>query len=124
MQTFIMISIGAVLGANCRYWIGRWATLYLHETLPYGTLLVNLSGGFILGLLIAAGMNRFVLDQQWKALLVVGFLGSYTTFSSYTFESVNLMLEGQIGPGLLYLLGSSVLGGLAVLAGIGLGRMI
>ena len=62
-------------------------------------------------------MDRFLLDPHWRLLVVVGFLGSQTSFSSYTVESLNLILKGQAWLGLLYLLGSSLPGGLAAVAG-------
>jgi len=65
-----------------------------------------------------------LLDPRWRILIAIGFLGSYTTFSSYTFESMSLILENQWLPGLLNLFGSSLLGGLAVLLGILLARAI
>jgi len=124
MQTFLIISIGAVLGANCRYWLGGWATERFGVAFPYGNLIINLSGSFLLGLFMTLVTNRFIVDPQWRGLVAIGFLGYYTTFCSYTYESVTLMLSGQYGLGVLNLFGSSFLGGLAVLLGIWLGRLI
>ena len=87
-------------------------------------LIINLTGSFILGLFITLAMEHFLLDPRWRVLVAVGFLGSYTTFSSYTYESVNLMLKGQAWRGLLDLFGSSFLGGLAVLAGVLIARWL
>jgi len=124
MQTFLVISAGAVLGANCRYWLGGWATERFGAAFPYGNLIINLSGSFVLGLFMALVTERFIVNPQWRVLIAIGFLGSYTTFSSYTYESVMLILSGQYMLGLLNLFGSSFLGGLAVLLGIWLGRLI
>lgn len=124
MQTFFIISLGAILGANCRYWLGGWAAQRLGTDFPYGNLIINLSGSFILGLFMAFAMDRFMVNPQWRIFFAIGFLGSYTTFSSYAYESVMLMLNGQYLSGFFNLLGSSVLGGLAVLLGILLGRSI
>jgi CrcB protein len=124
MQTFFLISLGAVVGANCRYWVGNWVVQRLGGDFPYGTLLINLSGSFVLGLLMALLVETFVAEPRWRVLLVVGFLGSYTTFSSFTYESVALILNGQMWAGLFNLFGSSLLGGLAVLLGIGAGRLV
>lgn len=118
METFLLISLGAVLGANLRYWVGGWAAERFGTSFPYGTLIINLGGSFILGLFITLAMERLLIDPCWRILVAVGFLGSYTTFSSYTYESVNLILKGQAWLGLIYLFGSSFLGGLAVLAGV------
>ena len=124
MQTFLIISLGAILGANCRYWIGGWAVERFGATFPYGNLIINLSGSFILGLFMTLVTDRFLVDPQWRLLVAMGFLSSYTTFSSYTYERITLMLGGQYATGLFNLFGSSFLGGLAVLLGIWLGRLI
>ena len=68
--------------------------------------------------------DRFLVDPRWRLLVAIGFLGAYTTFSTYTYESVNLILNGQVGLGLLDLFGSSILGAVAVTAGILLGRAL
>lgn len=124
VQTFLIISLGAILGANCRYWLGDWAAQRFGAAFPYGNLIINLSGSFILGLFMTLITDRFLVDPQWRLLVAIGFLGSYTTFSSYTYESVSLILSGQIWPGLLNLFGSSLLGGLAVLLGVWFGRLV
>jgi CrcB protein len=118
MQTFLLISFGAILGANLRYWVGGWAVERFGTAFPYGTLIINLSGSFILGLFVTLATERFLLDPRWRVLVAVGFLGAYTTFSTYTYESVNLILTGKLWLGLLDLFGSSFLGGFAVLLGI------
>jgi len=124
LQTFVIISFGAILGANCRYWLGGWAAQRYGTAFPYGNLIINLTGSFVLGLFVALATERFLVNPQWRLLVAIGFLGSYTTFSSYAYESISLVLNGQLGLGLLNLFGSSLLGGLAVLLGIGLGRLI
>ena len=85
---------------------------------PYGNLIVNLTGSFILGIFVTLATDRLLLDPRWRVFFAIGFLGSYTTFSSYTLESVNLMLDNQWAAGLFNLFGSALLGGLAVLLGI------
>lgn len=124
MQTFLLLSVGAILGANLRYWVGGWAAERFGAAFPYGNLIINLSGSFILGVFITLTTERFLIDPRWRLFLAIGFLGSYTTFSSYAYESINLILSGQYGIGLLNLLGSSILGGLAALLGIWVGRLI
>lgn len=124
MSNFLIISLGAILGANARYWIGGWAARQFGTGFPYGNLIINLTGSFILGLFMALVTERFLVDSRWRILLAIGFLGAYTTFSSYTYESVTLMLAGQWRLGLLNLFGSASLGAVAVAAGIFLGRWI
>jgi fluoride exporter len=124
METFLLISIGAILGANLRYWVGGWAANLFGTSFPFGNLIINLTGSFILGFFITLTTNRLFVDPRWRILVAIGLLGSYTTFSSYTFESINLITENQWIPGLFNLFGSAILGGLAVLLGIFLARAI
>jgi CrcB protein len=93
MEKFLIISIGAVLGANSRYWLDGWAAAKFGAAFPYGTLIINLTGSFILGLFITLVTDRILVNPAWRLLVAIGFLGSYTTFSSYTFESVSLIME-------------------------------
>ena len=120
----VIIAVGAVLGALLRYWLGDWTAQRFGTAFPYGNLMINLTGSFILGLFMALVTHRFLVSPEWRLFIAIGFLGSYTTFSSYAYESLNLIMTGQGTLGLLNLFGSSFLGGLAVFAGILLGRLI
>ena len=124
MDKFLIISIGAILGANVRYWVGGWAANRFGTTFPYGTLIINVTGSLILGFFITLVTDRFLVDPRWRLLVAIGFLGAYTTFSTYTYESVNMILNGQVWLGMLNLFGSSILGAAAVTAGILLGRAV
>lgn len=124
MDKFLIISLGAILGANARYWLGGWAAERFGTTFPFGTLIINVTGSLMLGFFITLVTDRFLVDPRWRLLVTIGFLGAYTTFSTYTYESVNLILKGQVGLGLINLLGSSILGAAAVLAGILLGKAV
>lgn len=124
MTRFLIISFGAVIGANLRYWVGDWAAQRFGASFPYGNLVINLSGSLLLGFFMTLVTGRFLVDPHWRLLVTIGILGSYTTFSAYTFESVTLISSGQLWLGLLNLFGSSILGALAVGFGIFLGRLI
>jgi fluoride exporter len=124
MEKFWLISAGAVLGANARYWLGDWAAQKWGAGFPYGTLIINLSGSLILGFFMTLATERFLIDPRWRLFFAVGFLGAYTTFSTYTYESFNLLSKGQWLPGLLNLLGSTLLGVGAVGIGVFLGRSV
>jgi len=124
MEKFLIISLGAILGANARYWLSGWAAEKFGAAFPYGTLVVNLTGCFALAVFVTLVTDRFLVDPNLRILVTIGFFGSYTTFSTYTYESVNLILNGQPWLGLLNLFGSSILGALAAIAGILLARAI
>jgi len=124
LERFLLISIGAILGANARYWVGDWVAQRYGTTFPFGTMLINLTGSLVLGFFLTLATERFLLDPRWRIVIAIGFLGGYTTFSTYTYESVNLMLTGQWALGLLNLLGSAILGAVAVAGGIFLGRWL
>ena len=124
MEKFLIISLGAIFGANARYWLGTWAAEKIGTGFPYGTLIINVTGSLALGLFMTLITDRFILDPRWRLLIAVGFLGAYTTFSTYTYESVNLILTGQVWTGLINLFGSSILGTAAVTIGILLGRLL
>ncbi|TLN23038.1 fluoride efflux transporter CrcB [bacterium] len=124
MEKFILISTGAVLGANLRYWVGDWAAQKWGAAFPYGTLLINATGSLLLGFLMTLIAERLVVDPRWRLFFAVGFLGAYTTFSTYMFESFSLIDQGRWLPGLMNLLGSAALGIVAVGAGIYLGKMV
>ena len=124
VQTVVLISLGAVLGANLRYWFGVWAAQRWGTQFPIATFLINLTGSLVLGFFITVVTERFFIDPRWRVFFAVGFLGSYTTFSTYTYESISMIMAGNWSSGLLNLLGSAVLGGLASVLGILFGRML
>ena len=124
MGNYLAVAAGAVFGATARYAVGGWAARRLGASFPYGTLLVNLSGSFLLGLFLALVTDRFLVNPRLRLAVAVGFFGSFTTFSSYTVESLNLILSGQPALGLLNLVGSALLGAVAAGLGIFLGRVL
>jgi CrcB protein len=124
VQTILWISLGGVLGANLRYWLGIWIAQRWGAQVPYATLLINLTGSLILGFFVTLITDRFLVDPRWRIFFAVGFLGSYTTFSTYTYESIVLLMSGNWVLGLLNLFGSAFLGALAVILGVALGRLL
>lgn len=124
MDKYLIVGLGGFLGACARYWVSGWAAEKWGASFPFGTLLINLTGSFVLGLFLATTTDRLLIDPRWRLFLAIGFLGAYTTFSTYTYESVQLLLTGNWGAGLANLLGSNVLGLLASVLGIALGRRV
>ncbi len=112
------------MGANARYLVGLWAVGRFSAGFPTGTLLVNISGSFVLGFLLAALEGRFPVPSDLRFFLGVGFLGAYTTFSSYTVESLLLLRDGSLLLGITNILANNVAGLAAALVGIGLARWI
>jgi len=92
---FLWISLGAIVGANARYVLSRWSAKLLSPSFPYGTLIINVSGSFLLGLFLVWTSERVLADPKWRLLVAIGFCGSYTTFSSYAFESFAYLEQGQ-----------------------------
>lgn len=95
MQNVLWISIGAVLGANARYFLSRWAARALSPIFPYGTLIINITGSFIIALFLVWTSERAIVDPRWRMLVVIGFCGAYTTFSSYAFETMYYFQQGH-----------------------------
>jgi fluoride exporter len=92
----VLIFIGAGFGGLLRYWISNGVYFLIGRQFPYGTLVVNISGSFLMGLLFVLTLERFdSLGSQLRALLLIGLLGGYTTFSSFSIETVNLFESGN-----------------------------
>ena len=111
MLTVLAICIGASLGALARWGLGLWLTP--GGLLPWGTLAANLVGGYLIGVAIAAFQAMPQLDPVWRLLLITGFLGGLTTFSSFSAEVVEFLMAGRYGLALLTA-GLHVLGSLAM----------
>jgi len=99
---YLWIGVGAALGANGRYLVGQVVANRLGSGFPYGTLVVNITGSFLIGLLMILLTERTLLDSHWRLLLVVGLLGGYTTFSSFSWEVISLLEEGRWLPAVAY----------------------
>lgn len=117
MNRYLLIAIGAALGANMRYLVGVWASGRFGADFPYGTFLVNILGSFVLGFLLSLGTGRLQLSPEARLLLAVGFLGAFTTFSSYAVESLNLWRDAGAWRSLLNVLGNNMVGLLAAVLG-------
>lgn len=121
---YLWVGLGGFAGANARYLLSDLIRTRLGVDFPAGTFLVNLSGSLLIGVLLTLLTERLLVDPFWRRLLVIGFLGGYTTFSSYTFEALALVEQGRWGSAALYIAGSNGLGLLACGVGIALARSI
>lgn len=110
MTPFVVIGLGGVLGANARFLISSWAADRYGADFPFGTFLINASGSFAMGLVLTLLAGWFGDFTEARFLLTTGFLGAYTTFSTFTYETIVLLREAEIKPALFNALGSAVIG--------------
>jgi CrcB protein len=123
-MTVLWIGLGGFLGANARYFAGKALLERFGTGFPWGTLAVNVSGSLAIGLILEFIAERAVADPAYRLLLVVGFLGGYTTFSSYAFETVSLVESDRWARAGTYILASNGLSLVACFAGMHLARRI
>jgi len=95
MANIIIIGIGGFLGAISRYGVALWIGQRWGRSFPLGTFVINVSGSFLIGLLMSLLTERFMVNPQWRLLLVVGFLGAYTTFSTFEYETGTLLKDSE-----------------------------
>ena len=120
----VLVAIGGAAGAVTRRLLDLWVTDRTESAFPFGTLVINLSGAFLLGVLFAWAIERDVLPREVRGPLMIGFLGAYTTFSTLMLESWRLVEDGAWQLGLVNLAGSVVLGMIAVVGGLAVGRLL
>jgi fluoride exporter len=123
-MTYVLIAMGGALGAIARFSVDNSLTGLTGGTFPWGTLVINLSGSFVIGVLSGLVIDRSVLPAEVRPLLMTGFVGAYTTFSTWMLESARLVEAGSYFAALSNIVGSVLLGGVCVVAGIALGRAI
>jgi CrcB protein len=124
MRNMLAVAIGAALGANLRYLISIWATQRFGSGFPYGTLLINVTGCLVIGIVLTLAATKITLGEPLRLLIVTGILGGYTTFSSFGYEAFSLIGRGDWAGAALYMAGSLVLGLGAVFLGAGLVRLL
>ena len=111
-MNWLAVGLGAACGAWLRWGLSTWLNAY-HHALPYGTLIVNLAGGYLIGIAVGIFERYPALPIEWRLLVVTGFLGGLTTFSTFSAESMLLLQRGEFGWALghilLHLLGSILL---------------
>ena len=124
MIPILWVGLGGFLGANARYLLAGWAARHFGTDFPYGTFVINITGSFILGFFLAFIEIRPWVHPSARLLFSIGFVGAYTTFSTFTYESMVLIQRGELLMGGIYVTGSVLAGLFAVFAGIALGRAI
>lgn len=118
MTTILWIGLGGFIGANGRFWLGSLINRFLGTGFPWATGIVNVTGAFAIGLIATLLMENSMENESMRLFLIVGILGGYTTFSSYTLEAVRLMQEDRWLPALGYLVGSNLIGIVACIGGM------
>lgn len=118
----IAISLGAIAGALCRYYLTIWSVQRFGISFPYGVFFINLSGCFLMGFLATLWVDQPTLPEV-RLMLITGFLGAYTTFSTYGLDTLDLLRNQNFSAASLYWLGSAALGVFFVQLGAMLARM-
>lgn len=124
MQTVLLISIGAIIGANLRYFVAQYVAKLTTSSFPLGTLVINISASFILGFFLIWTSERVLADPRWRMLIAIGFCATYSTYSSYAFETFALFEKGQFGLAVLNVLITNGVCFIAVVLGAALARTV
>ncbi len=114
IKNILLIGLGGGIGSMCRYWV---SLLLLNKSFPVATLLINISGSFIIGLVAAYALKNEWFAANWKLFLATGICGGFTTFSAFSLENLQLLQQGKYLWALLYIAASIVLGLLATFFG-------
>lgn len=124
MQNIFIIGIGGFLGAVARYGVGLWIGQKWGKIFPLGTFFVNVSGSFLIGFLMVLFTERYMLNPQWRMFFVIGFLGAYTTFSTFEYETGALLRDSEWLVAALNVFLSVVAGFAALKLGEGTARIL
>jgi CrcB protein len=124
LQTVLLISIGAIIGANLRYFVAQYVSRLIPSTFPLGTLVINITASFILGFFLIWTSERVLADPRWRLFIAVGFCATYSTYSSFAFETFALFEKGQMALAALNILGTNVVCLIAVMLGAMLARSL
>lgn len=120
---YLLVALGGALGAMARYWVYN-AGPFLGQKALWATFLINALGSFLIGVVYVVVTEKSGLAPEWRSLLSVGFLGAFTTYSTYSLDALLLLEQGQTGVALAYLLGTMLVCLVAVFAGLSLTRIV
>lgn len=124
MIKYLMVGVGGFLGSVLRFWLGSFIGGRLGARFPYGTFVINVTGSFLIGMIVTVLAAKAHWSPNWRYLILIGFIGGYTTFSTFEFETLRLAQDGQMLMAILNVTLSVVVGFVGVWAGAIAGRAI
>jgi fluoride exporter len=124
MNKYLIVALGGAVGSTLRFWAGAFLGGRLGTRFPYGTFVINVTASFLIGFIMTVLAERAHLSPNWTYLLVVGFLGGYSTFSSFEWETFRVVQDGELLIGALNVILSVTVGFIAVWLGVITGRTI
>lgn len=124
MQKYLFIAAGGALGSMARYWVGSTISGRIGAKFPYGTFVINITACVIIGFTLTYLGKRADLNPAWRYLAAVGFIGAYSTFSTYEWETLSTLRSGAVALAILYAGGSLVLGLAATWGGAALAELL
>ena len=124
MREIVAVALGGAIGATVRWGLGAWVVGRTGSGFPWHTMLINLSGAFLIGVLMALSLEKGVVSGDWRLFLGTGVLGGFTTFSTLSYESIALMQDGLWVAGFGNMFGSAIAGLFAAWLGLVVGRVI
>jgi len=119
----LLIGVGGFLGAIGRFYVSKGTMALIGSKIPYGTLAVNVIGSFLLGLVFVLSVEKLVISDNMRMLIAVGFLGAFTTFSTFSVETLYLIEDGAYASAFIYIASNLVLSLVAAFLGMWLGRL-
>ena len=124
MTKYLLVGIGGALGSVLRFWAGGYITNRMGTRFPYGTFAVNVTASFLIGFIVTLMAEKANWDANWRYLIPIGFIGGYSTFSTFEFESFRLLQDGEMILAAANLVGSVVCGFVSVWLGVITGRVV
>ncbi|MGA3211143.1 MAG: fluoride efflux transporter CrcB [Terriglobales bacterium] len=124
MIKYLMVGMGGFAGSVLRFWLGSYIGGRMGTRFPYGTFVINVTGSFVIGFVLSVLASKTHLSPNWRYAIPIGFIGGYTTFSSFEYETLRALQEGQVLSGVLNITLSVALGLIAVWMGATAGKLI
>ncbi len=121
---YVMVGLGGCLGALLRFWLGGYISNRMGTRFPYGTFVINISGSFLIGFILTLLAERTHWSPNWRYLIPIGFIGAYTTFSTFEYETLRSLQDGEVLMAGLNVSLSVLVGFVAVWLGVVMGRSI